>query len=341
LESLFAELHPELDLENTLVGSSKAARTAKSTRSLSVPAAASVSSRVPCVSDASPPVAIVADKESISETVPDEADGFDWREDIDDIADGMAALAIEPKGTGYLGSTAGVFFLRAMLYHIGYTNAVATSSLFASGQSPLFIHGFDAPPETVSQDLLSRQTKENLMNAFFSIYHSTYPFVHEATFRAQFHEVIPRPRSYDTLMYAVLALGAWCLGQPGAHLDVQLYQQAMLFGEDEALFERANLTLVLALVLLSNLSQKLNKPNTGANLSGLATRMALSLGMHRELPDWDISHLQREMRRRAWWGLYIFDSGASTTFGRPILLPGKESMDVHFVLNIDDEVGVF
>ncbi len=32
------------------------------------------------------------------------------------------------------------------------------------------------------------------------------------------------------------------------------------------------------------------------------------------------------------------DSGAATTFGRPILLPGLEAMDVKYVLNIADEV---
>ncbi|MCH8153750.1 MAG: fungal specific transcription factor domain-containing protein, partial [Proteobacteria bacterium] len=52
---------------------------------------------------------------------------------------------------------------------------------------------------------------------------------------------------------------------------------------------------------------------------------------------WNISHLQREMRRRVWWGLYMFDSGASTTFGRPILLPAGDAMDVKSVLNVNDE----
>lgn len=41
--------------------------------------------------------------ESISEVVPAQADGFDWQEDVNDLADGMAALSVEPTGTGYLG----------------------------------------------------------------------------------------------------------------------------------------------------------------------------------------------------------------------------------------------
>jgi transcriptional regulatory protein GAL4 len=40
---------------------------------------------------------------AIPEAVPNEPDGFDWQEDVNDLADGMAALSVEPKGTGYLG----------------------------------------------------------------------------------------------------------------------------------------------------------------------------------------------------------------------------------------------
>lgn len=140
------------------------------------------------------------------------------------------------------------------------------------------------------------------------------------------------------LLHTVLALGAWCLNNAQSELEDHLYHRAASLGHDDYLFESANLTSVQALILLSNLGQKRNKPNTGSNFLGLATRMALSLGLHRELPDWNISLLQREVRRRVWWGLYIFDSGASTTFGRPILLPDKEAMDVQPVLNIHDEV---
>jgi len=143
------------------------------------------------------------------------------------------------------------------------------------------------------------------MDGYFSNYHLTYPFVHEATFRAQYHEIIPRPqhRAWQMLFYTVLALGAWCLNNSERDLDDHLYHCALSFSEDESMFESANLTFVQALVLISNLSQKRNKPNTGGNFLGLATRMALSLGLHRELPEWQISLLQRQMRSRVWWGL--------------------------------------
>jgi transcriptional regulatory protein GAL4 len=140
------------------------------------------------------------------------------------------------------------------------------------------------------------------------------------------------------LYHAVLALGAWSLNKDQVGLEDYLYRRALTLGQHESVFEAANLTTVQALVLLSNLSQKRNSPNTGWNLLGLAVRTALSLALHRELPHWNISLLEREIRRRVWWGLFIFDSGASTTFGRAIMLPDHDAMNVHAVLNIEDVV---
>jgi transcriptional regulatory protein GAL4 len=134
----------------------------------------------------------------------------------------------------------------------------------------------------------------------------------------------------------VLALGAWSIGDDSSDLDITFYQEARGCLQQASVFETGNLTLVQALLLLSNYAQKRNKPNTGWNYLGLAVRMAMSLGLHKEFPGWKISLLQREIRRRLWWGVFIFDSGAAKTFGRPILLPEDSVMDAKHVLNIHD-----
>lgn len=191
--------------------------------------------------------------------------------------------------------------------------------------------------------MVSHQLINQMLDAYFTYYHTSYPFVHEATFRAQYAELIPKPRgqAWNMLYYTILALGAWNLGTGHAELEEFFYRKASSFWQDQSIFETASLSLVQALVLISNFVQKRNKPNTGWNYLGVAVRMALSLGLHRELPAWNISLLQREMRRRLWWGLFIFDSGASVTFGRTVLLPEKEAIDVKHVLNVHDGVSVF
>lgn len=178
------------------------------------------------------------------------------------------------------------------------------------------------------------------VDAYFKYYHPTYPFLHESLFRSQFEGKSPRPEghSWPILLNAVLALGAWCIGDDESVLDDFFYRRVTRLSEESSIFESGNLSLVQGLLLLSNYTQKRDRPNTGWNYLGLAVRIALSLGLHKEFPNWEITLLQREMRRRVWWGLFIFDSGASITFGRPVLLPESGIMDASQVLNIHEEV---
>lgn len=140
------------------------------------------------------------------------------------------------------------------------------------------------------------------------------------------------------LLNSILTLGASTAKDEKDGTDHHFYRKAVSSWQDQSMLESGSLALVQALLLLSNYTQKRNLPNTGWNFLGLAVRMALSLGLNREMPKWNISLLQREMRRRVWWGLFIFDSGASLTFGRPSLLPERDMMDVQLPLNIPDEV---
>lgn len=328
LEAAFAQLLPDVDLDELL--------NTNSDKPLG---------RV-CRQDAEPVQSEVSEiktrdfvRESASpgaeEALPQQADGFDWAEEttLSGLSDGMAALSIKPEGTGYLGATSSVMPLRALL--TGDTEMDFSRNPPLGG--PLNTGGFEAP---YLASPLSGFSQQSFIDAYFLYYHSSYPFIHEATFRAQHAGLSPRPKGkpWPILLNAVLAIGSWCVGDDDSTIDRTFYQEVnSLWQDDSSVFEAGNLALVQALLLLSNYTQKTNKPNTGWNYLGLAVRMALSLGLHKEFPDWNISPLQREMRRRVWWGLYIFDSGASITFGRPVLLPESSIMDTNHVLNIHEE----
>ena len=74
---------------------------------------------------------------------------------------------------------------------------------------------------------------------------------------------------------------------------------------------------------------------------GIAFRMALGLGLHREISANDIEHntLNKEIRRRVWWILYMVDSGFSITMGRPITA-SDAFIDVRYPQNVEDSVSV-
>ncbi|WPH04746.1 Hypothetical protein R9X50_00764100 [Acrodontium crateriforme] len=323
LETLFAQLNPDVDLEQALASSNR-----------STPAKSPIDTTHGSMSTES------KQETTLNEVVPNDADGFDWHEQgatVDDIADGMASLAIEPTGTGYLGPTSGVVFLRSLLLWKGPHSSTPRSGQYhnLSDKTPTPFLGF-----TATNSLNLAHTVSHLIDAYFNHYHPIYPFIHEPTFRAQYSELVRRPaeRSWNTLCSVVIAIGAWSIADTSAiGTDDHHYRQATAFLENSGALELADMTMVQALVLLSNYAQKMNRPNTGWNYLGIAVRMAMSLGLHREFPNWNLSLFQREMRRRVWWGMFIFDSGASVTFGRTVLLPDKDSIDIRLPSNIPDE----
>lgn len=299
-------------------------------------------------------------RESLSpapeETLPQQPDGFDWAEEtsLNVLSDGMAALSIKPEGIGYLGKGLNIIItcISRLTTYLGATSSVMPlRALFTGGlgvSSPQGLQGGSPSGDisiTPSQNYrpaapLSGFSEYSFIDAYFHYYHTAYPFLHEATFRAQYAGHAPRPNItiWKILLNTVLALGAWSIGDENSTMDDTFYHEVTRLSQDISVFEVGNLALVQALLLLSNYTQKRNKPNTGWNYLGLAVRMALSLGLHKEFPEWKISLLQREVRRRVWWGIYIFDSGASITFGRPVLLPDDGVMDANQVLNIHEEV---
>lgn len=297
-----------------------------------------------------------------SEETPDEADGFDWVEDDligNELTDGMAALSINPKGTGYFGLASSSVLLRALRVNSLDTTGVTTpeedsnQNEIQRGSSQNLNQGQNQHQNQnqtggrfLTQNMLnqahhlaSRLITDHCVNAFFTHYNSSYPIIHEPTYRAQYQGLIPRPCEdvWELLHNTILALGSWCINREDSTIDLIYYQQARS-KLNSTIMETGSLPLVQSLTLLSNYVQKRDKPNTGWNYLGIAIRMALGLGLYREFPNWQSSPLKLEIRRRVWWILFMFDAGAAVTFGRPINLPSSEIIDVHMPLNIDDHM---
>lgn len=165
-----------------------------------------------------------------------------------------------------------------------------------------------------------------------------YPLVHEPTFRAQYSGVIERPhgRAWSVLAYIIAAIGVFTSGTKENSLDLALFAHAKSYMSISFL-ESGNLTMVQFLTLMSNYLQKRNKPNSGYNYLGIAVRMAMGIGLHKEFSGWKISPLKMEIRRRVWWCLSVFENGLTYTFSRPLTWP-KEGVETALPMNVHDRV---
>ncbi|KAH6682919.1 fungal-specific transcription factor domain-containing protein [Halenospora varia] len=251
----------------------------------------------------------------------------------ENVIDGMASLTVDEKEGGYLGVASGAALLR-IIDPLPPARKKATSSRpridrFSSGSTAMVAPMYDQPNP-------NRHILDSMIDAYFRLYHLSYPIVHEPTFRAQYSEVIPRPNGdcWLILAYVIAAIGVFTTSTSLEGTDLPLFGQAKSMLSINFL-EAGNLTLVQALTLISNYQQKRNKPNSGYNYLGLAVRMAMGLGLHKEFQGWNITPLKMEIRRRVWWSLCVFDVGATITFSRPMAWPG-EGIEVAFPMNVND-----
>lgn len=259
---------------------------------------------------------------------------FSWgsteAEDEENIIDGMGSLTVDERESGYLGVASGAALLRMMDPSSPRTKPPNRPAWRPLCKSSLIL----------SQPNANRHILDSMIDAYFRLYHLSYPIIHEPTFRAQYSEVIPRPNGDSWLILAnvVAAIGVFSTSVSSENMDLMLFGRAKRLLTIQFL-ESSNLIMVQALLLSGNYIQKRNKPNSGYNYLGIAKQMAVGLGLHKAFPAWNITPLKMEMRRRVWWNLAAFDNGASITFSRPLMWPG-EGNEVSLPLNINDEVSL-
>ncbi|KAK4892813.1 hypothetical protein LTR27_008727 [Elasticomyces elasticus] len=249
--------------------------------------------------------------------------------DSEAVGDGMATLAIDDSQSAYFGDASGAALLRVM--DLGTSpqpskrrTAPRTDRHVARELSDVYM-----------QPSSKRLITDNLIDAYFRYYHVSYPIIHEPTFRAQYAEVVERPHGqcWTFLAHIVAAIGAFTTSSDDT-ADNSLFAEVKSLMHVSYL-ETGNLTLVRALVLMSNLVQKKDMPNSGYNYLGLATRVAIGIGLHKEFRKSSASLFKMETRRRVWWCMTVFDVGAELTFGRPVLWPAG-GFDVALPLNVHD-----
>ncbi|KAK1763287.1 fungal-specific transcription factor domain-containing protein, partial [Phialemonium atrogriseum] len=83
-------------------------------------------------------------------------------------------------------------------------------------------------------------------------------------------------------------------------------------------YEEATTLHVEVYLLLACYSNALGRIRSAYTHSGVAMRIALSLGMHRSTSSIHISAVERESRRRIWWSLYLFDRLTCSKLGQPV-----------------------
>ncbi|MCJ1415503.1 hypothetical protein MMC32_001835 [Xylographa parallela] len=162
--------------------------------------------------------------------------------------------------------------------------------------------------------------KQPLIDAYFSLVHVLVPMVDEEHFRITWKNVdATQPdASWLALLNMVLAMGtvAACKSDENGHINFYTRAKQLLGLEG---FGSGRLEALQALILMGGYYlHYLNRPNEASAITGAAFRMALAMGLHRELSG-KATTANAEVRRRTWWCLFCLDTWASMSLGRPTL----------------------
>lgn len=267
----------------------------------------------------------------------------DDEEGVRKVMDGMATLTVDAANYGYLGMASGASHLRSLWMESGNSQSWDSGAWSDRRQDLQQLLRRQTEGSTITsavqtQTLVTRAMVDVFVDAFFVRYHPVFPILHEPTFRAQYASRIARPGQgiWLVLVNIVAALGAF-VTNPSSSDDTSLsiFRTAKRYLAVNAL-ETGNLTLVQAFGMAAMFLQKINKPNTGYNYGGVAIRMAIGLGLHKEFGAQHMSPFKQELRRRVWWSLCVLDVGATITYSRPLIWP-QVGVDVALPSNIREQ----
>ncbi|KAL2856846.1 fungal-specific transcription factor domain-containing protein [Aspergillus pseudodeflectus] len=233
---------------------------------------------------------------------------------ISDDVNALSLLARPP--TSYLGISSVQAALRAIAWnHPEYNFSISPTVSRQQAEEPL---------SPLSATLATLQFTENqLVDAYFANFHVFAPLLDEDAFRRTHLAGNRQDARWLALRDIVLALGSIV-----AAVDVNdrthcTYFESSMSHLNLGSLGNPSIELVQALGLMGGwYCHYTSQPNLAYSLMGTSMRMALTLGLHRELCDsrsvYDRERVAHEdFRRRIWWSLCCLETWGQETLGRP------------------------
>lgn len=204
-------------------------------------------------------------------------------------------------------------------------------------------HTKDKEPVSPAEECyLSPMQEEYFLDLYWHSYHtSLFPILNEAKFKEYYRSLwtaCGTARNPSALADIVVAMamqyGISMLPATKQQLNVDNYNDATVAGRWYYLRCQRLLAYELECPTISTLQCQLlcavylccgTFQNMADSACSTAVRTAYMLGLHLDPPD-SMPQQERELRRRLWWALYIFESKFGMKLGRPFLLhPSNDS----------------
>ncbi|ORY78258.1 fungal-specific transcription factor domain-domain-containing protein [Protomyces lactucae-debilis] len=252
---------------------------------------------------------------------PEFARAFEWDEtDFDHLSamteKGVGSLAFSSGMSGFLGTSSSAAALQVLSTKTGVDNLPSEHQPNAGEVISYNPYSVSVKPHARPPQLL----EEHLIQQFYWHHHPLYPLTFEPIFRAEYHNKIPKPKPWPALLNIILALGTWYSSDSSEEVNDIAFFRVAQANLSLDIFSAGDLPSVHVLALMSDYLFKRNKCNTGYLYLGLAIRMAVGIGVHREYTNSAIAPWEKEIRRRTWCTLFNMEVAACIMLGRPLCI---------------------
>ncbi|KKA28314.1 hypothetical protein TD95_003021 [Thielaviopsis punctulata] len=159
---------------------------------------------------------------------------------------------------------------------------------------------------------------QTLVDAYFKRVHILIPMLDEPRFRADYLSGHRTDAPWLALLNMVFAMGSIAALKSDDYSHVHYYNTAMEYLPADSL-DSIHIESIQALAIAGGYYlHYINKPSIANAVLGSAIRMASTLGLDRQnLPQQDVSPVDKEIRQRTWWSLFCLDTLASIILSRP------------------------
>ncbi|KAF9074901.1 fungal-specific transcription factor domain-containing protein [Rhodocollybia butyracea] len=277
-------------------------------------------------------------------------------EKSDEITEGMGELSLtENQEIRYHGKTSGLQFLsknnrtddrvEGGVWKMPMARVWPPSKQFAA---------MTVQEENIEVTLPPIDVQTNLVDLYFSYIHPVFPVINKSRFLSEFNARIngqtqantppvvsssPKPESSqkvtNLLLLTMFSITARFCGDEKPSTSTQMweggakhFEQAMIILTK--IIDRSRPSTVQSLLLLGYREFGLGSMEQGWIYIGMAIRMAIDLGLHRNSDSWKqhshnlFSKEETQTRRQIWWSCCLADRYGSVYMGRPIIIRDED-----------------
>ncbi|EMD41046.1 hypothetical protein CERSUDRAFT_131540 [Gelatoporia subvermispora B] len=210
------------------------------------------------------------------------------------------------------------------------------------------VRALPSPEEVEYPD---RDLADKLVDTYFARYHFLMPVIDKPSFLRDYKYLmdhthdpnLARKRTaFIALVCAVFAVAARSVDDPrlsregldDAGMGMVYYERALILHYISHV--STQIEHVQCFILMSSFLCSVNCLPQAWLLIGQAVRTAQDIGLHRSPRRLLISPVEKETRRKVWWGVYTLDRMLALALGRPLGIEDADC-DVELPVDIDDD----